>query len=101
MDLGERAPTWTSNIHTDPAVQDFARLGYHLFERPVDPQAAGDLLAKLRADRAYDQGLFQGEAEFDADPQYRGVNPRPGRGLTPRYSGSASNSASPWNRLWS
>jgi hypothetical protein len=85
MDLGERAPAWTSNIHADPAVQDFARLGYHLFDRPVDPEAAGGLLAKLRADRAYDQSLFQGEAEFDADPQYRGVNPRPGRNLLERF----------------
>ena len=87
MDLGERAPAWTLNAHADPAVQDFARLGYHLFDRPVDPEAAGDLLAKLRADRAYDQSLFHGEAEFDADPQYRGVNPRPGRNLLERFEG--------------
>lgn len=87
MDLGERAPAWTLNTHADAAVQDFARLGYHLFDRPVDPEAAGRLLAKLRADRAYDQSLFQGEAEFDADPQYRGVNPRPGRNLLERFEG--------------
>ena len=86
MDLGERAPAWTLNAHADPAVQDFARLGYHLFDRPVDPEAAGRLLAKLRDDRRYDQSLFQGEAEFDADPQYRGVNPRPGRNLLERFA---------------
>jgi hypothetical protein len=85
MDLGERAPAWTLNTHAEPAVQDFARLGYHLFDRPVDPEAASALLAKLRADRRYDQSLFQGEAEFDADPQYRGVNPRPGRNLLERF----------------
>ncbi len=86
MDLGERAPAWTSNTHAEPAVQDFARLGYHLFDRPVDPEAAGKLLAELRADRRYDQSLFQGEVEFDADPQYRGVNPRPGRNLLERFA---------------
>lgn len=86
MDLGERAPAWTSNTHADPAVADFARLGYHLFDRPVDPEAAGRLLAKLRADRRYDQSLFQDEAEFDADPQYRGVNPRPGRNLLEHFA---------------
>jgi hypothetical protein len=85
MDLGERAPAWTLNA--EPAVGDFARLGYHLFERPVDPEAAGRLLARLRDDRRYDQSLFQGEAEFDADPQYRGVNPRPGRNLLERFEG--------------
>jgi hypothetical protein len=87
MDLGERAPAWTSNAHADPAVQDFARLGYHLFDQPVDPAAADALLAKLRDDRRYDLSLFQGEAEFDADPQYRGVNPRPGRNLLERFAG--------------
>jgi hypothetical protein len=92
MDLGERAPAWTLTAHDkagpgEPAVQDFARLGYHLFDRPVDPDAAGRLLAKLRADRRYDETLFQTEAEFDADPQYRGVNPRPGRNLLERFDG--------------
>jgi len=90
MDLGERAPAWTLTSHAKsdsaPAVlQDFAERGYHLFSRPVDPEAAGRLLAKLRADRRYDSTLFQSEAEFDADPQYRGVNPRPGRNLLERF----------------
>ena len=87
MDLGERAPAWTLTAHADPAVQDFAGLGYHLFERPVDPEAAARLLASLRADRRYDLTLFQTEAEFDADPQYRGVNPRPGRNLLEGFEG--------------
>jgi hypothetical protein len=83
MDLGERAPAWTL---TAPVLRDFAEGGYHLFERPVDPEAAGRLLAQLRADRRYDASLFQTEAEFDADPQYRGVNPRPGRNLLEGFS---------------
>jgi len=85
MDLGERAPAWTA-AETD-ILDDFAQRGFHRFERPVDPAAAGDLLAKLRADRRYDDSLFLSEAEFDADPQYRGVNPRPGRNLLETFSG--------------
>jgi len=90
MDLGERAPAWTLNTHSEkalaePVVQDFAERGYHLFDHPVDPRAADRLLARLRADRRYDASLFQAEAEFDADPQYRGVNPRPGRNLLERF----------------
>ena len=51
----------------------------------MDAKAAGSLLAKLRADRRYDSSLFQDEADFDADPQYRGVNPRPGRNQLERF----------------
>lgn len=91
MDLGERAPAWTlaapgQEALGAPVLQDFADLGYHLFDKPVDAQAAARLLAELRADRRYDQSLFQKEAEFDADPQYRGVNPRPGRNLLERFA---------------
>jgi hypothetical protein len=84
MDLGERAPVWTEA--RPDVLDDFARRGFHLFEQPVDPAAAASLLAQLRADRRYDDSLFQTEAEFDADPQYRGVNPRPGRNLLDQFS---------------
>ena len=60
---------------------DFVQRGYHMFGAPVDPAAAGRLLAKIRATRAFDASLFLTEAAFDADPQYVGVNPRPGRNL--------------------
>jgi hypothetical protein len=60
---------------------DFIERGYHRFDAPVDPAAAGRLLAKIRAARAFDGRLFLSEAAFDADPQYTGVNPRPGRNL--------------------
>ena len=85
MDLGERAPAWTGAVRA-PILEDFADRGYHMFDRPVDPAAAASLLADLRADRRYDGDLFLSEAEFDADPQYRGVNPRPGRNLLERFS---------------
>jgi hypothetical protein len=60
---------------------DFIEHGYHVFPGGVDPAAADRLLAKLKATRAWDSSLFLSEAAFDADPQYVGVNPKPGRNL--------------------
>jgi hypothetical protein len=85
MDLGDRAPAWTLTTSTQPILRSFAEHGYHMFAEPLDADAAGRLLAKLRADRRYDQSLFLSEADFDADPQYRGVNPKPGRNLLERF----------------
>ena len=68
-----------------PAVEDFIADGAHLFDRPVDPAASAALLAEIRADRHFDHRLFLTEEEFDADPQYTGVNPRPGRNLLERF----------------
>ena len=70
--------------------QDFTMRGYHRFEIPVDPAAAARLLADIRATRAFDGSLFLSEAEFDADPQYTGVNPRPGRNLLERFEADLS-----------
>ena len=70
---------------THPAVADLIADGAHLFPEPVDPGAAAALLADIRADRAFDHRLFLSEAEFDADPQYTGVNPKPGRNLLERF----------------
>ena len=64
----------------------FAEAGYHMFAQPVDPRASAALLADVRAVRAFDASLFLTEAEFDADPQYVGVNPRPGRNLLDAYA---------------
>ncbi len=89
MDLGERAPAWTEGKPPGKpggVLEDFAQRGFHLFDAPVDPDAAGDLLARLRADRRYDENLFLSEAAFDADPRYRGVNPRPGRNLLETFA---------------
>jgi hypothetical protein len=60
---------------------DFVQRGYHMFGAPVDPAAAARLLAEIRSTRAFDASLFLSEAAFDTDPQYVGVNPRPGRNL--------------------
>jgi hypothetical protein len=64
---------------------DLIASGAHIFPTLLDPQAAAALLAKIKAVRAFDHGLFQSEAQFDADPQYKGVNPRPGRNLLERF----------------
>ncbi|MDQ0464667.1 hypothetical protein QO010_002451 [Caulobacter ginsengisoli] len=68
-----------------PAVSAFIEHGFHVFPDGVDRCAAGALLADIRADRAFDGSLFLSEAEFDANPQYTGVNPMPGRNLLERF----------------
>jgi Phytanoyl-CoA dioxygenase (PhyH) len=66
-------------------VEDFIEAGRYIFPRPLDATAAGELLQAIRATRPFDGRLFQTEAEFDADPHYVGVNPRPGRNLLERF----------------
>ena len=66
-------------------VDDVRALGYHLFGEVCDPLAAGALLDDIRATRRFDSTLFLSEAEFDANPQYKGVNPEPGRNLLERF----------------
>jgi len=80
MDFG------ATDVATPVVLQDFIDLGRHLFEAPVDPAAASDLLAAIHADRRFDAGLFLTEAEFDANPVYTGVNPRPGRNLLDTFA---------------
>jgi hypothetical protein len=67
------------------AIEDMISFGYHRLGEVVDPEAAAALLADIRALRRFDETLFMSEAEFDADPQYKGVNPRPGRNLLERF----------------
>ena len=67
------------------AIEDVISHGYHLLGEVVDPAAAGALLAEVRSLRRFDESLFLTEAEFDADPQYKGVNPKPGRNLLERF----------------
>ncbi len=62
-------------------ISDFIETGAHVFHAPVDADAATSLLDDIRATRAFDDSLFLTEAEFDADPQYTGVNPKPGRNV--------------------
>src|ERR1700761_858740 len=68
-------------------VDDFIRDGAHLFDQPLDASACADLLARIKATRDFGAGLFLSQAEFDADPQYTGVNPKPGRNLLEQFEG--------------
>jgi hypothetical protein len=81
MDFGGLAPACGPEV-----VDDLVERGFHLFGEPVDPDAASGLLRAIRATRSFDERLFLSEAEFDADPQYRGVNPRPGRNLLEAFA---------------
>ena len=66
-------------------VDDFIARGHHQFESGVDPLAAARLLTKIRQSRTFNEDLFLSEAEFDANPQYVGVNPAPGRNLLEQF----------------
>lgn len=75
--------TEAERVH--PAVGDFIARGYHVFDGGLDPVAASALLARIKALRTFDADLFLTQAEFDANPQYTGVNPAPGRNLLERF----------------
>jgi hypothetical protein len=64
---------------------DLIRSGFHVFGEGVDQAGARHLLSAVKAARTFDAALFLTEAEFDADPQYTGVNPRPGRNLLEQF----------------
>jgi hypothetical protein len=81
-------PAAARAVSAQSATQDFIEHGYHRFAALVDPEAAAQLLAQIRATRAFDDGLFLSEPAFDADPQYTGVNPRPGRNLLEQLEGA-------------
>jgi hypothetical protein len=74
-----------ASIDGDPAVaryvEKFLRHGLTEFGPVFDPAACERLLAMVRDRRAFGPHLFLSEAEFLADPQYKGVNPMPGRNL--------------------
>ncbi len=78
-------PQHSPELASDP-VENFRLRGYHPFARPVDVAASAKLLARARATRAFDESLFLSEAEFDANPTYKGVNPIPGRNLLDQFS---------------
>lgn len=78
-------------VRTHQTVTDALMVsGACLFEAPLDATAATDLLGRIKALRAFDQRLFLDEAAFDLDPQYRAVNPRPGRNLLEQFDAELS-----------
>lgn len=66
-------------------VQDLIERGYHVLPGGLDAEAAARLLARIRDLRSFGEELFLSEEEFDANPQYVGVNPAPGRNLLERF----------------
>ncbi|HEY2658178.1 MAG TPA: hypothetical protein VGI79_00540 [Caulobacteraceae bacterium] len=79
MDFGQ-------TIVAAPAVlRDFVEFGRHFLDEPLDAGEAGGLLAAIHQNRRFDGSLFMDEADFLADPQYTGVNPRLGRNLLDRF----------------
>jgi len=84
--MPKTAHAWSADPDlAETVVEDFIRDGAHLFDQPLDQHACADLLGRLRATRDFGASLFLSEEEFDADPQYTGVNPRPGRNLLERF----------------
>jgi hypothetical protein len=75
------APTPSAEM----VIEDFVRDGAHLFAEPLDAAACAELLADIRATRDFGPGLFLTQESFEADPQYTGVNPRPGRNILERF----------------
>jgi len=59
--------------------------GAYLFDAPLNVAVAAGLLRRIKALRPFDHSLFLDEAAFDLAPQYRGVNPRPGRNLLEQF----------------
>ncbi len=66
--------TDTSRLLAEQVVQDFVEQGRHLFAEPLDPCAAAELLADIRAVRRFDASLFLDEEAFDANRQHTAVN---------------------------
>ena len=73
------------SVRAETVIDDFVRDGAHLFDAPVDAAACAGLLAAIRSTRDFGSSLFLSEEAFDADPQYTGVNPKPGRNLLERF----------------
>lgn len=81
--LGMLSEQMTTDLTSD-VVNDFIERGYHIFSERIDSDPLENMLRALHADRDFGENLFLSEAEFDKDPQYVGVNPRPGRNFTER-----------------
>ena len=64
----------------------FRDRGYADLGRMVDPAACADLLGEIRRRRQFDADMFLTERAFQANPQMKGVNPRPGRNLLEAFA---------------
>ncbi len=62
-------------------LDQFLESGFADLGRVIDPAACASLLSEIRRRRQFDADMFLTERAFMADPQMKGVNPRPGRNL--------------------
>lgn len=71
-------------------LSDFAETGIHHFPDAVDSAPCAALLEQVLGLRTFDESLFLSEQEFLANPQFKGVNPVPGRNLADQLGESVS-----------
>lgn len=64
---------------TGALLQRFCDDGVVVLGQVIDVDRCAQLLGEILATRRFGAGLFLSEEEFRANPQRRGVNPRPGR----------------------
>jgi len=76
-----RAAPSRPDANIERHVDSFLAHGVVEFGQVLDPASCGRLLAKIHATRRFGSDLFLDEASFLTDPQYKGVNPEPGRNL--------------------
>ncbi len=62
-------------------LDQFRQHGYADLGRVIDPTACAALLSEIRRRRRFDADMFLTERAFQANPQMKGVNPRPGRNM--------------------
>lgn len=74
------------NSEISARLDQFAASGLVELGAVLDTGACARLLARIRATRSFSSSLFLSEAEFLADPQHVGVNPRPGRNLLESFN---------------
>ncbi|HEY7687829.1 MAG TPA: phytanoyl-CoA dioxygenase family protein [Dongiaceae bacterium] len=67
-------------------LDQFAASGMVELGAVLDADACAGLLDRIRATRNFGMELFQSEADFLANPQHVGVNPRPGRNLLETFN---------------
>jgi hypothetical protein len=60
---------------------DFVKKGYDKFNFLFDQTKCNNLLEKIKKTRDFGPNLFLSEEEFNKNPIYKGVNPRPGRNI--------------------
>lgn len=78
-------PAATPTDH--PAVAALAETGWISLGPVVAASACGAALTGARTTRRFGADLFLSEADYLADPQHKGVNPRPGRNLADDLAG--------------